>query len=376
MVKKNPAFEQLESSYIFPFVEAKLAETEGDVINLGVGDIARPLAPPILAALSAAVSEMGRRPVGYGPSEGYPFLRKAICAKEYEPFGLSPDHIFITDGINSDIAHFLQLFDRDIAVGIPTPSYPAYLDATLLARKAHIVPIVGTFENHFLPLPDGLPPLDLIYLCSPGNPAGMAYTKEQLKLWVDKAHRDGAIILFDAAYDAFIQDPDVPKTIYEIDGAREVAIEMKSFSKSYGFTGLRCSHSVVPMEPWRTLWLRRVSSHTNGVAYPIQRAAECALTLEPQDVNHYLNEAQILREALTDLGQTHFGGVNAPYIFWKTPDGLDDRAFFEHLLKEAGLLTIPGSGFGPEGEGFVRLSSFTNRASDAAKRLKEILCPI
>lgn len=396
MAELNPHYQKLHREYIFPVIDKKLEELRSkvpaaDVLNFGVGDIALPLAPSIVAAICSSIEEMGHVETmrGYGPSEGYLFLREAIAKNEYAQFGLSADEVFISDGINSDIANIQELFSMDAMIGIPDPTYPVYLDANVMAgRGDKIVILPCTEKTGFLPVPPDVH-CDVIYLCSPNNPTGVAMNRGELTAWVEYAKREKAIILFDNAYTAFITSPDVPLSIYEIDGAKEVAIEMRSFSKNAGFTGLRCSYTILPQQvtamaegkltQLHPLWMRRQNTKFNGVAYPIQKGALATYTAQGKkettgQVSLYQAQAKAFREGLTRLGYTVFGGLDSPYIWWKTPEGLKSWDFFDRLLEKCHLLAIPGTGFGQCGEGFIRISAFTteDKVKEALQRIQTL----
>lgn len=384
MSKVNPNFSSIQREYIFPVIERKLAELrqrrpDASIINLGIGDVALPLAPTIVDAICQAVQEMGVQESirGYGPSEGYLFLRQAIAEHEYAHLGISPEEIFISDGINSDAVNILDLFHLQGCIGIPDPTYPAYLDSSVMEGwKDKIIFLPCREEHGFAPQPPQ-EHCDLIYLCSPNNPTGVALTREQLTAWVDYARRNKAILLYDNAYVAFITSSSVPKSIFEIEGAKEVAIEFRSFSKTAGFTGLRCAYTVLPKSvkgelnghalSLHALWKQRQNTKFNGVAYPIQKGAEAVYSQKgqmqtKQQVASYLTQASILREGLIKMGYTCYGGVDSPYIWWKTPQNLASWEFFTLLLERCHLITIPGKGFGAHGEGYIRLSAFTSNA--------------
>ena len=381
MTKINPHFQKLKREYIFPIIEQKLADLKNahpsaKIVNLGIGDIAKPLAPTVIAAICKAAQEMGTIEGlhGYPPSTGYHFLKEAIVKQEYANLGISHEEIFISDGANSDTSNIQELFDQECSVGITDPTYPVYLDTNILAGRNSFIRLLPCLEkNHFCP---SLPDLhcDLIYLCTPNNPTGVAMTKEKLKCWVDYALKNNSILLVDNAYSAFVTSPDVPRSIFEIEGAREVAIEFRSFSKSAGFTGMRCAYTVLPKSVTANLagskvslhnfWNKRQSIKSNGVAYPVQRGAEAALTsaglAETQaQVQEYLKEAKTLLEGLRKMGYVCYGGIDSPYIWWKTPSSQKSWEFFDLLLEKCHLISVPGSGFGLCGEGFVRFSAFT-----------------
>jgi LL-diaminopimelate aminotransferase len=375
-----PYFQQQHREYIFPVIDAKLADLKSrqadvQILNFGVGDVCLPLVPAIRQAIIRAVEEMGEegKMRGYGPSNGYLFLREAIAQHEFSSVNISPDEIFISEGAGGDTANIQELFSASSTVGILDPTYPAYLDSVLMAGKARVVPIPCTEENGFCPAPPDVH-CDFIYLCSPSNPTGVAFTRQQLKAWVDYALKEDALLLLDHAYEAFITSEDVPRTIYEIEGAKECAIEFRSFSKTAGFTGLRCGYTVLPksVKAWldgkkvslNPLWDKRQSVKFNGASYPIQKGAEAVFTPQGQQetkeqINSYLRAARTLKDGLTQLGYTCYGGVDSPYIWWKTPNGMSSWEFFDLLLEKCHLISIPGRGFGSQGEGFVRLSAFT-----------------
>ncbi len=376
MARLNSYYKQLEREYIFPIIEDKLSQLQKNFpemtpINLGVGDISLPLAPSIAQAICVATQEMTEAPRGYGPSDGYLFLKEAICKNHYAGLGIAPDEIFISDGTNTDTANIQELFSLNNIVGIADPTYPVYLDTNIMAgRSANIKLLPCTEENGFCPLPPEQH-CDIIYLCTPNNPTGVALTRDQLKKWVAYAQKENAVLLIDNAYEAFITSPDVPKTIFEIEGAKDVAIEFKSFSKSAGFTGLRCAYTVLPKSVHSgelyPLWKKRQSTKSNGVSYPIQKGAEAVFSSQGKQeteaqVRLYLQEARRLKEGLTKMGYTCFGGENSPFVWWKTPNNLTSWQFFDLLLEKCHIISVPGSGFGKHGEGYVRLSAFTTPA--------------
>jgi len=392
MVKGNTRFNHLKREYVFPIIEQKLADIkssypDAEFLNLGIGDVTLPLAPSISNAIQQAALNMTKpgQMYGYGPSQGYGFLRKAISSHKY-PF-LSPEEIFISDGINTDIVNILDLFHSSCRVAIPNPSYPAYLDSNILVgRKRKIVWMPCNEKTGFVPEP-AKGKVDLIYLCSPHNPTGVAMTRNRLAAFVSYAKEHDALLLYDNAYEAFVTSNDVPRSIYEIPGAQDVAIEFCSFSKSAGFTGLRCSYTVIPktvtalfgknLHCLYKIWLKRQSIKFNGVAYPIQKGQEA--TFKPQgqaelesQISYYLAQAKSLKAGLKAQGYTCFGGEDAPYIWWKTPrKDLSSWDFFDLLLKKCRLISVPGSGFGTEGTGFIRLSAFTS-PEVVEKALKQI----
>ncbi len=395
MVEINSCFQHLKRTYIFSLIEEKIDTlcknvSANQMINLSIGDIALPLIPIATQAMSQAVLEMGTASglKGYGPSNGYLFLREAIANTYFTTLQITPDEIFISDGINTDITNILDLFSLSCSVGIPDPTYPAYLDATILSGRTKIItlPCLETHQFHPYPPAD---PCDLIYLCSPNNPTGVAMNRDLLTNWVNYALKHKAVIFFDHAYEAFISSVDVPHSIFEIPGAKECAIEFRSFSKSAGFTGLRCSYTILPKAlkarcedqelSLHTLWHRRQATKSNGVAYPIQKGA--LATLQPQgqseikaQINSYLAQAKALKQGLIQLGLDCYGGIDSPYIWVKTPKGKTSWEFFDELLIKCHLISIPGVGFGKYGEGFVRFSAFTtpDKIDLALKRINQL----
>ncbi len=349
-----------------------------------------PLAPSVAHAISQAIQEMttveGMK--GYGPSCGYRFLKEAIAENEFSHLGIGPDEILISDGANSDTVNITELFSPRSIVAISDPTYPAYLDSNRLAGKQQILSLPCLEENRFAPLPPQTH-CDLIYLCTPNNPTGMAMNRAELQKWVDYALQEEALLLVDNAYEAFITSSDVPRSIFEIPGAKECAMEFRSFSKSAGFTGLRCAYAVIPNSvcvrsgrkkiPVRPFFEKRQSIKFNGVAYPIQKGAAAVYTPQgkaetQQQVHSYLAQAKILKEGLQLLGHTCYGGVDSPYLFWKTPRGTTSWEFFDRLLEKCHMICIPGVGFGSCGEGYVRLSAFTTaeNAQLALNRLQQL----
>lgn len=389
MVKLNHHYQKLSDQYLFTEIEKKIgalkAKTpDAQLINLGVGDVTKPLPYPIVSALVAASQEMGDKKTfrGYGPSEGYLFLRQAIAETDYKTLSIAPDEIFISDGANSDLADLQELFAVDNKIAVPDPAYPVYLDTNIMAgrtrlplktgRYGGVVYLPCTEESGFNPLPPDSH-ADLIYLCSPNNPTGAAMDRPLLEKWVQYAKEHGAVILLDGAYEAYITSPNTPHSIYEIEGAKEVAVEIRSYSKSAGFTGLRCSYTVIPRQlkirdagrvhSLNALWRRRVDAKTNGVSYPIQKAALATHAPAGQKeirelIRSYGERARFLKEGLEKLGYTVFGGVDAPYLWCKTPEKCSSWEFFDTLLENAHIVAIPGRGFGVFGEGFVRFSAF------------------
>ena len=409
MARINDNFLKLKAGYLFPEIGRRVSafaqsHPQAPIIRLGIGDVTEPLPPAIVEAMHAAVDEMGRRETfrGYGPEQGYAFLRDAIAEHDYRARGcdVSPDEIFVSDGSKCDCGGILDILGHDNRIAIADPVYPAYVDTNVMAgntgeadasgRYGGIVYLPATAENDFTP---ALPAerVDVIYLCYPNNPTGTTASKSYLKQWVDYAKANDALILFDAAYEAYITDPDVPHSIYEVEGAREVAIEFRSFSKNAGFTGTRCAFTVVPKEltgttaggerkELRPLWSRRQSTKFNGVSYIVQRGAEAAYSPAGKEqirglVSFYLENAARLRSGLSQAGVEVHGGVNAPYIWLKTPGGLSSWDFFDRLLDSAHLVGTPGSGFGASGEGYFRLSAFNSRENvdEAVERFRKAL---
>lgn len=366
MAQLNPYFSLLEESYLFQKIAAKKeAASRKDLINLGIGDISEPLPTEAVEALQKASKEMEDRPIGYGPANGYLFLREKLALHT------SADEVFISDGAKRDSADLADLFHPSTRVGICDPVYPVYRDANLLLGRS-ITYICCLEENGFVPLPPK-EPLDLIYLCSPHNPTGVAMNRGELKKWVDYALEHEAIIIFDTAYAPFITSPDVPASIYEIPGAQKCAIELGSFSKGARFTGLRCAWSIIPkaLGEIHAAWARRQSIHTNGVSYPVQRAAEAVCKHVPSTTS--IKEAtKELKNGLEKRGWRCFGGIDAPYIWAKPPQAATSWEIFDRLLNEWGIVCTPGSGFGSQGEGFVRFSAFGGKETvqKALRRLE------
>ncbi len=385
----NARLAALHGSYLFSEIGRRVAlfsqenqnQRKPRLIKLGIGDVTLPLAPAVVDALKKAAGEMGRKETfrGYAPSAGYPFLIDAIRETEYAPLGvlLSPDEIFISDGAKSDTANFQELLDPGAVVAVCDPVYPVYADSNRMAGR-EIVRVPCVAENGFLPVPPDAR-ADAVYLCSPNNPTGAALTRAALSAWVAWARERGALLLYDAAYRAYITSVDAPRSVFEIDGAKEVAVECMSFSKSAGFTGLRCAWIVVPRENrWgmNALWARRVATKSNGVAYPVQRAGEAALSpaghaQSMENVRYYMENARILRDALLSSGRMVFGGTDAPYLWTACPGGLSGWDWFDRLLREKGIVCTPGEGFGACGAGYARFSSFADREDvlEAAGRL-------
>ena len=378
-MRVNEHILNLPDQYLFSLIGQKVKahcskNPEREVISLGIGDVTRPLVDEVIRGLQDAVAEMAVASTfrGYGDEQGYPFLRQAVCSYYAKKnVSLSEDEIFISDGAKSDLGNILDIFPREITVLIPNPVYPAYVDANIMAGQ-RIIYLEGKMENGFLPLPDPRVQADLIYLCSPNNPTGAVYTKGHLEKWVDFARMHSAVILFDAAYEAFVQDDTLPTSIYQIDGAKECAVEFCSLSKTAGFSGVRCGYTAVPEQLVRDgvslnkLWRRRQTTKSNGVSYIVQRGAAAVfsnsgLAQIQKNIAYYMENARIIAHRLDVLAIWYVGGENAPYIWLKCPDSMSSWDYFEHLLSSFQIVGIPGVGFGSQGEGFLRLSSFGRR---------------
>lgn len=407
MASVNEYFLRLPGSYLFSDIAKRVsayqaANPERKLIRLGIGDVTRPLPPACIQAMHQAVEELASADTfhGYGPEQGYSFLAEAIIRHDYASRGidLTPSEVFISDGAKSDTGNIGELLSQDCNMGVTDPVYPVYVDSNIMSGRAGTLDAEGrcsritylpcTAENGFIPqLPEHR--VELIYLCYPNNPTGTTLTHEQLKKWVDYALENDALIIFDAAYEAYIQENNVPHSIYEIEEARKVAIEIRSFSKTAGFTGVRCGYTIVPREvtattadgrriPLNPLWLRRQCTKFNGASYITQRGAAAIYTPEGQQqiretIRYYMENARILRENLQQAGLEVYGGVNAPYIWLKTPDNMDSWKFFETLLLEVNLVSTPGVGFGPSGEGYLRLTAFGRRedCTEAMRRIRD-----
>ena len=386
-MNRNTNFDRLPDRYLFKEVEVRAEaylkqHPNQQLLRLGVGDVTRPLPITIIEAMHKAVNELAFADTfrGYGPEEGYAWLRQAVIEHEYTPRGidLDIDEVFIGEGAGSDLGNLSELFLSANSVAIMDPSYPAYMDSTIMAGRT-IIPLPCTIENGFVPeLPRQK--ADIIYLCLPNNPTGTVLRRHELQRWVDYAIANNSIIIFDAAYEAFIEDPDVPHSIYELEGAKQVAIEVRSFSKNAGFTGVRCGYTVVPKQTGlNAMWLRRQCAKYNGTSYVAQRAAEATFSPEGKrgiaaNLAYYKQTAQIIEGGLIALGYEVYGGENAPYIWCKTPNDMDSWEFFDLLLNECQVICTPGVGFGPAGQGFGRLSAFSDRKNveEALKRMKNL----
>ncbi|MBQ9846475.1 MAG: LL-diaminopimelate aminotransferase [Clostridia bacterium] len=393
MLKINENYKNLEESYLFSTVGRKIAEysqknPDKKVIRMGIGDVTRPLCKAVIDNMHKAVDEMADSATfkGYGPEQGYDFVRNSLKAY-YSSFGveLEADEIFVSDGAKSDIANILDIFSVDNTVLVPDPVYPVYVDTNIMAGRK-IIFADANEQNGFLPLPDEKYDADIIYICSPNNPTGAVYNKDQLKQWVDFANKKGAVILFDAAYEAFISDPELPRSIYQIEGAKTCAIEICSLSKTAGFTGTRCGYTVVPKSlvfdntMLNKLWLRRQTTKFNGVAYIIQSGAAAIFTEEgrkqiQESIDYYKRNAKVMADAFDEMGIWYTGGKNSPYIWFKCPDDMDSWDFFDKLLEEANVAGTPGAGFGKNGSKFFRLTAFGNYENtvEAMERIKKMV---
>ncbi len=405
MFKANPNYLKLPGSYLFSTISKKVtafkeANPNESVISLGIGDVTQPLSPSVLKALHDAVDEMGDSKTfkGYAPDLGYDFLRKAIADTEYKARGckIAEDEIFVSDGAKSDSGNIQEIFDATCTIAVCDPVYPVYVDSNVMAgrtgtydaaleRWSDVIYMPCTAENDFVPaFPEKTP--DIIYICSPNNPTGTAMKKKDLQAWVDYAAEHHSVIIYDAAYEAYISEEDVPHSIYEMDGARECAIEIRSFSKNAGFTGVRLGYTVVPKDlkdsdgvALHGLWARRHGTKFNGAPYIQQRAGAAVYTAEGQKeiaslVSYYMENARTIKEGLTEAGYTMYGGVNAPYIWLAVPDGMKSWDFFDHMLNDAHIVGTPGSGFGPSGEGYFRLTAFGTHENtiEAVRRIKAL----
>ena len=404
MFKLNDNYLKLPGSYLFSTIGKKVnaysqANPDKKIIRLGIGDVTQPLAPAIIKALHSAVDEMADAKTfrGYAPDLGYEFLRNAIAENDYKTRGcdIAADEIFVSDGAKSDSANIQEILSLDNKIAVCDPVYPVYVDSNVMAGRtgtydaaaqtwSDVIYMPCNAENNFVPeLPKETP--DVIYLCYPNNPTGTTLTKEQLQVWVDYANKVGALIIYDAAYEAYISEDDVPHTIYECDGARSCAIELRSFSKNAGFTGVRLGFTVIPKDircgdtMLHSLWARRHGTKYNGAPYIVQRAGEAVYSAEgkaelKEQVAYYMKNAKTIKDGLAEAGYTVFGGVNAPYIWLKTPDNMTSWDFFDYLLENVNVVGTPGSGFGPSGEGYFRLTAFGSYENtvEALERIKRM----
>lgn len=404
MFQINENYQKLPGSYLFSTIAKKVsafteANPDKNIIRLGIGDVTQPLAPAIIKAMHKAVDEMGAAETfqGYAPDLGYDFLRKAIVENDYKARNchISEDEVFVSDGAKSDSGNIQEIFGPDCKIAVCDPVYPVYVDSNVMAGRtgvydkesetwSNVIYMPCTAENNFVPeFPKETP--DIIYLCLPNNPTGTTITKSQLSEWVEYAKKVGAVIIYDAAYEAYISESDVAHSIYECEGARECAIEIRSFSKNAGFTGVRLGFTVVPKDlkcngvSLRDMWARRHGTKFNGAPYIVQRAGEAVYSAEgkaqlKEQVAYYMKNASAIKQGLKDAGYTVFGGVNAPYIWLKTPDKMTSWEFFDYLLENANVVGTPGSGFGPSGEGYFRLTAFGSYENTVAalERIKKL----
>ncbi len=391
-MKINNNYLELQDSYLFSTIAKKVTEYKQsnptkDIIRLGIGDVTLPLCDAVVEAMGKATIDMGKKETfkGYGPEQGYDFLKTSI--HEYyqqKNINLELNEIFISDGAKSDLGNILDIFSVDNTVLIPDPVYPVYVDTNIMSGRK-IVYMNANEQNGFLPMPNETVNVDIIYICSPNNPTGAVYNKEQLKIWVDYAICKNAVILFDAAYEAFVQDKDLPTSIFQIEGAKRCAIEFCSLSKTAGFTGTRCGYTIVPQElildniSLNKLWLRRQTTKFNGVPYIIQCGASAVFTKEGfeqtrANINYYMENAKIIADTLSSMGIWFCGGENSPYIWLKCPNGMSSWDYFDYLLEKANVVGTPGAGFGKNGEGYFRLTSFGDRENviEAMRRIKSI----
>ena len=391
----NDNFLELEDNYLFSTIAKKVANYQKNnpdkkIIKLGIGDVTRPIVPKVVEAIKKASDEMGTEEGfrGYGPEQGYDFLRNTIVKNDYKDLNIEPDEIFVSDGAKCDCGNIVDIIGNDNKIAITNPVYPVYIDTNIMAgRKGNIIYLPVLEENNFVPELQK-EKVDIIYLCFPNNPTGTGITKNDLKKFVDYARENKSIILYDAAYEAYITEENIPHSIYEIEGAKDVAIEFKSFSKTAGFTGLRCAYVVVPKNVFgytkegekislNKLWNRRTTTKFNGVSYIIQRAAEAVYSEEGKkqvksNIDYYLENASIIKEGLTKLGFTVYGGINSPYLWLKTPNNTKSWDFFDLLLEKANVVGTPGIGFGDCGEYFLRLTAFGTKENsiEAIERIK------
>ena len=403
-MRLNENFLNVKESYLFSEIAKKVNDYSAQnpdkkIIRLGIGDVTLPLVPAVIEARHKAVDEMGAQETfrGSGPEQGYDFLReKIVDYYKKNTIRLELDEVFVSDGAKSDVGNITDLFDKDNVVLIPDPVYPVYVDTNIMnGRKIEF--LNANANNGFCPLPEGNTKADIIYLCSPNNPTGACYTKEQLKTWVDYALENDAVILYDAAYEIFVQDENLPRSIYEIDGAKRCAIEFCSLSKTAGFTGTRCGYTIVPKDlkvkvnklkllkidsdvvEINKLWVRRQTTKFNGVPYIVQRGAEAVFTEEGQkqimeNINYYRANAKVIADTMDEIGIKYFGGVNSPYIWLKCPNGMKSWEFFDYLLENINVVGTPGAGFGENGEGYFRLTAFGDKDNtvEAMNRLKKL----
>ncbi len=404
MFQINENYQKLPGSYLFSSIAKKVdayakANPDKNIIRLGIGDVTQPLAPAVIEALHKAVDEMGKAETfhGYAPDLGYDFLRKAIVEHDYKARGcdISEDEVFVSDGAKSDSGNIQEIFGPDCKIAVCDPVYPVYVDSNVMAGRtgeydaksetwSNVIYMPCVAENNFVPeFPKETP--DIIYLCLPNNPTGTTISKSQLQEWVDYAKKSGAVIIYDAAYEAYITEKDVPHSVYECPGARECAIEIRSFSKNAGFTGVRLGFTVVPKDltcngvSLRDMWARRHGTKFNGAPYIVQRAGEAVYSDAgraqiKEQVAYYMKNASVIKQGLMDAGYTVFGGVNGPYIWLKTPNNMNSWEFFDYLLENANVVGTPGSGFGPSGEGYFRLSAFGSYENTVAalERIKKL----
>ena len=408
MAQINENYLKLQAGYLFPEIGRRVRDYQkehphADIVRMGIGDVTQPLTPTVIRAFHEGIEEMSAAATfkGYGPEQGYDFLREAIAKNDYKDRGadIDADEIFVSDGSKCDTGNILEIFGQHNIIAVQDPAYPVYVDTSVMAGRTGeksgdgyydgLVYLPCIAENDFIPeLPKKK--VDIIFLCYPNNPTGTTAGKQELKKWVDYAIRNKAVILYDAAYEAYISDPEIPHSIYEVEGAREVAIEFRSFSKTAGFTGTRCAYTVIPKsllastsdgseKPLYPLWFRRHTTKFNGVSYPVQKAAAAIYTPEGKKevravINYYMNNARILRENLAEMGFQVFGGINAPYVWVNSGRGIKSWDLFDKILHEAHVVGTPGSGFGPSGEGYFRFSSFATYENvlKALERLKKL----
>ncbi len=409
MATINSNFLKLKAGYLFPEIARRVKayseanpEKAGKIIRCGIGDVTEPLPAAVVKAMHEGVDEQANRETfhGYGPEQGYEFLRQAIVDNQYQSMSISADEVFISDGSKCDTGNILDIFGNGNTIAITDPVYPVYVDTNVMEGNTGDADEKGAYggllylpctaENGFVAAPP-TEKADLIYLCFPNNPTGATANKEQLKAWVDYAKANDAIILYDAAYEAFIQDPEIPHSIFEIEGAHDCAIEFRSFSKNGGFTGIRCGYVVIPKTvtgsdangnrvPLHQLWNRRTSTKFNGASYPVQKGAAAIFSEEGKAqvnalIEHYMGNAKLLREAATELGLAVYGGENAPYVWIACPEGVSSWDMFDKMLEEAQVVVTPGSGFGSAGEGYFRVSAFNSRQNvqEVCKRLSALV---